>query len=249
MGKSTGLGDNFYIGGANLSGDIASLSSIHGGNSPLTVTGINKSAIERIGGKRDGGISFTSYFNGDSLSGTHFVLSGLPTADAIMSYFRGTTLGNDAASMVAKQLNYDPTRADDGGLTFACEGQANAYGLEWGTQATPGIRTDSGAKNAAAVSSINFGAAGTNGLQAYLHVFSLGSGTATVKLQGSSDDGVADSYADITGGGFTAVTGAASQRIAVTGAVEQYLKVVTTGTFTNLVFAVNVVFNSTAVSF
>ena len=40
-------------------------------------------------------------------------------------YTRGTTLGNPAACMVAKQINYDPTRAADGSLTIAVQAEAN----------------------------------------------------------------------------------------------------------------------------
>jgi hypothetical protein len=72
-------------------------------------------------------------------------------------------------------------------------------------------------------------------------VFSIGSGTATIKIQESSDDGAGDAFADITGGSFTAVTGRTAERIASSSAtltVERYVRVVTTGVFTNLVFAV-----------
>lgn len=53
--------------------------------------------------------------------------------------------------MVAKQLNYDLTRADDGRLTFAVRAESNAYGLEWGNQLTAGLRTDTGATNGTGV--------------------------------------------------------------------------------------------------
>ena len=53
--------------------------------------------------------------------------------------------------MVAKQLNYDGTRANDGAFTFAVSAQANGYGLEWGKQLTAGTRTDTGATNGTGV--------------------------------------------------------------------------------------------------
>ncbi|MBH1939044.1 hypothetical protein I5Q34_33115, partial [Streptomyces sp. AV19] len=54
-----------------------------------------------------------------------------------------------------------------------------------------------------------------------------------------------------TGGAFTAATGVTSERIATAAGqtVERYLRVVTTGTFSNAVFAVSVVRNSTATVF
>jgi hypothetical protein len=64
-------------------------------------------------------------------------------------------------------------------------------------------------------------------------------------LQESSEvDGNTDTFADVTGGAFS-IQAAGSERIATANdqTVEQYLRVVTTGTFTNLVFAVQVVRN------
>lgn len=248
MAKSTGLGDNFYVDQYNLSGDTNSLSAVAGGNAPIDVTGIDKSAFERIGGKRDGRIEWVAYFN-DTAGQAHPALSTLPSTDRIVSYYRGTTIGNGAASMTSKQINYDGTRAETGEFTFAVQALANAYGLEWGRMATDGRRTDASATSAASVTALD-GAAGTSfGLQAYLHVFSLSSGTPTVKLQESSDNG-ADAYTDVTGGTFGVVS-VGSYRIATATnlAVERYLKVVTTGTFSNLVFAVNVVRNDAAPEF
>lgn len=245
MGKQSGLGDNFYVGAYNLSGDISALSRIAGGPAALEMTGIDKSAIERKGGVRTGGMSFTSFFN-DATGQAHPTLSALPRTDVIASYFRGTTLGGQAASVVGKQINYDPQRATDGALTLGVDVESNAYGLEWGRMLTAGQRTDTSATNG---TSVDFGAAGSNGLQAYLHVFAFTGTSVTVKLQSSSDNGAGDAFADVVGGGFTVVSGLTSERIALTGAVERYLRVVTTGTFSEAVFAVNVVVNETAVAF
>jgi hypothetical protein len=146
VAKSSGLGDNFYLSGYDLSTDIGSLSSISGGPALLDVTSIDKSAYERIGGLRNGNLEFMAFF--DTAAGkAHPRLSTLPTTDVIATYARGTTLGNDAACMVAKQINYDGTRAADGMFTFAVQAQSNAYGIEWGQQLTAGLRTDTAATN------------------------------------------------------------------------------------------------------
>lgn len=250
MAKTSGLGDNYFLSGYDLSGDINSLGRIGGGNAPIETTGIDKSAFERIGGRRDGGMDFVAYFN-DAASQAHPRLSTLPTTDVISTYCRGTTLGNPAASLVAKQANYDGTRAQDGSFTFACQTLSNGYGLEWGKQLTAGKRTDTGATNGTGV---DYGTGSTTfGLQAWLHVFSFVGTDATVKIQESSDNG-ADAYADVTGGGFTQITsGPTSQRIATSAVltVERYLRVatVTTGGFTSLVFAVMVCRNDSAPAF
>jgi hypothetical protein len=247
VAKTGGLGDAFFIAGYDMSGDIGSI-SLSGGPATLDVTGIDKSAHERIGGLRTGSMSWKAFFN-PALAGTHDKLAALPTSDVICTYARGTTLGNPSACQVSKQINYDGTRGDSGEFTFAVEAQCNGFGLEWGLQLTAGKRTDTTATNG---TSVDFGTGSTAfGLQAYLHVFSFTGTSVTVKLQESSDNGAGDAFTDVTGGGFTAATGVTSQRIATSASqtVERYLRVVTTGTFSSAVFAVTVVRNDTAVSF
>lgn len=251
MSKSSGMGDNCYTAGYDFSGDIGSLQRIAGGHSPLVVTGIDKSAFERIGGKRDGGIEYTAYFN-DAAGQAHPRLSTLPRTDVIVTYCRGTTLGNPAAAIVAKQIGYDGTRGADGSLTFNVQALANGYGLEWGKQLTAGKRADVAATNGTGV---DFGTGSTAfGLQAYLHVFAFSGTDVTIKIQESSDNGAGDAWADVTGGGFTQVTSSpTSQRIATsaTQTVERYLRAVTvtTGGFSTVQFAVMVNRNATATSF
>jgi hypothetical protein len=151
--------------------------------------------------------------------------------------------------MIAKQINYDPTRGQDGQLTFKVDALANGFGLEWGVQLTAGQRTDGSATNGASVDLLT-ASPGAFGLQAYLQVFSFTGTSVTVKLQESSDNNVGDPWADVVGGAFTAATGRTTQRIATAAInVERYLRVVTTGTFSNAVFAVMATRNGTAVVF
>jgi hypothetical protein len=248
MAKQSGLGDQLYVAGYDLSGDIGSLSRIGGGPAALDVTGIDKSAPERLGGERDGEISFSAWFN-KATDRAHPVLKTLPSTDRIVTYCRGATLGNPAASMVAKQVNYDPTRGQDGSLSMVVQALANGYGLEWGTQLTAGKRTDSSGTNGAGVD-LGSASPGAFGLQAYLHVFAFTGTSVTIKIQESSDNGGTDPFADVVGGAFSVVTGVTSERIATAAInVERYLRVVTTGTFSNAVFAVTATRNEVAVSF
>lgn len=248
MTKSSGLGDNLYAGGYDLSGDIQALGNIGGGPAALDFTGIDKSAMERQGGVRDGRMQATSFFNPDT-DRAHPRLGALPRADVILSYFRGTALGGASANLNAKQVNYDGTRGDDGSFTFAVEGLGSGYGLEWGTNLTPGLRTDTAATNGP---SVDFGAAPADfGLQAYLHVFAFTGTSVTVTLQQSSDDGAGDAWADVAGGAFVAATGPGAQRIETARdlAVERYLRVVTAGTFSEAVIAVSVIRNEVETRF
>lgn len=247
MGKQSGLGDRLLVAGYDLSGDIGSIGRIGGGPAPLEVTGIDKSAMERIGGLRDGALEWSAWFNPDT-DRAHLRLSSLPTSDQVVTYLRGTTLGNAGACLVGKQINYDPNRGDDGSLTIGVQALANGYGLEWGTQLTAGVRADTAATNG---NSVDSGVSTDHGLQAYLQVTAFTGTSVTVKLQQSSDDGGADAWADVTGGGFTAATGITTQRIATAAGqtVERYLRLVTTGTFSAASFSVVVVRNETAVTF
>ena len=203
--------------------------------------------MERIGGLRTGGMSWTSWFN-KAPKAQHVALSSLPTVDVQVMYFRGTTLGNPAAACVAKQINYDPTRDADGSLTFDVDAESDGFGLEWGTMVTPGIETDTAAANGTGVDS---GAGSTSfGLQAYLQTFDFTGTDVTVKLQESQDDGSPDSYADVTGGGFTQITSGDqhTERIATATnlTVERWIRVVTSGTFSAFEFAVMYVRNAAA---
>lgn len=243
MGKESGLAQACYIAGRDVSGDTKQF-AIQGGPALLSATNIRQSANARVGGLISAGFSYTTHF--DPAGASYLLSSPLPTVDEVITMAHRETLGAPAMSMVAKQINYAPTRSDDGDLLFAVEAQSNQCGADWGVLATPGMRIDTAATNGA---SIDHGAAGAFGLQAYLHVFAFTGTSATIKLQGSSDDGAGDAFADITGGSFGAQSaiGAAKISTARAQAVERYLRVVTTGVFTSVTFAVAVVINDVQV--
>lgn len=244
MTKQTGLGDRLAIGGYELSGDIGSISQIGGGPAALEVTGIDKSAPERIGGLRNGGLQFSAWFN-DAAGRAHPVLSALPRTDTIAMYGRGGTLGNAGAACVGLQIGYDPNRANDGALTLGVTVQSDGYGIEWGEQLTDWSRSDTAATNGA---SLDGAASSSFGAQFYLQMFTVVGTSCTVKIQDSADN---SSWADLSGAAFTAVTAGtvSAQRIAVTGTVRRYLRVATTGTFSSAVFSVLAIRNATAVTF
>ncbi len=246
MAKQGGLGDNFYIGGNDLSGDISALTRIGGGPAALDSTAISQSAAARFGGERDGSMEGTSLFD-PAVGASHPVLSALPTADVICSYFRGKAIGNPAASLVGKQINYDGSRGQDGSFTFGFQVLANGFGLEWGVQLTAGMRTDAGPGVTGA--SFDTGGALSFGGQAYLHVSAFTGTDVTIKIQDSSDN---ISFADVAGFGFAQVTGGAplAQRIALSNVatIRQYVlvKTITGSGFTSCTFAVSMVKNPVA---
>lgn len=246
MAKQGGLGDALLVGGFLISGDVNSIGKVSGGPAVLDFTGIDKGAPERQGGLKDGGLDFTAFYNDTLLTGAHAVLKPLPPTDTLVTYLRGTALGGSSACLWAKQLNYDPTRNADGSLTFAVSAVANGYGLEWGTQMTPGVRTDTVATNGTGVDLTTVTTA--FGAQAYLQVLSVTGTSVVVTVQDSADN---VTFANVTGLAFTAATGAGVQRLqtGATATIRRYLRVITTGTFTNAQFQVTVQRNDSLTAF
>lgn len=244
MAKESGLGDGLAIGGFDVSGDTGSVNRIAGPRGVTEVTGIDKSAYERLLTHKDGGIDFTSWFNPTN---AHLGLRPLPTTDTIVSYIHGSLIGNPAASMTAKQINYDGTRNQDASFSLGVNSVANGFGLEWGQLLTPRFVSNVTATNGA---SLDYGQVSTLfGLQAYLHVIAFTGTSCTLTIQDSADN---VAFAPLTGGAFSAVTAAPNfQRIATAGnqTVRRYLRISSAGTFSNIQFLINVVRNEVATVF
>jgi len=235
MAKKSGLGQELYVHGYDLSGDVGSLDSVGSPREQLEVTAINKSARERIFGLSDGSLSFNTFFN-DATEQEHAALSGLPTADRIICYNMGGTRGDASYCLTAKQVNYDGTRGTDGSLAFTVGAVANGIAPDWCETLTAGQETHASAGSS---TSRDDSAATSAGLIAYLEIVDCDSGTPTVTIQQSSDNGSGDAWATVLS--FTAVGYASAptaERVTVSGAVERYLRVTTTGTFSNLDFVV-----------
>jgi hypothetical protein len=233
-GKTTGIGDNFYIGGFDLSGNVASCQRIGGGPGSLDVTPINASGHVRLGGKRDGGIDFLSWFD-PAAAAEHAALSPLLLTDQVATYFNQPAVGNPAASCIGKQVNYDPSRNADGSLTLTVQVLANGFGLEWGKQLTAGLRTDSAATTGAFFDD----GAGTNfGGQAYFQLIAFSGTSVTIDIQSATTSGGAYTTTGLTSQAFTAAPTSQRVQVANNVTINEFLKVVTTGTFSNAVFAV-----------
>jgi hypothetical protein len=245
MTKQSGLGDNLYLAGYDISNDTGGLSRIGGGlGATQDVTGIDKSAYERIGLGRDGSIEYAGFLN-TAAGHAHVVQRSLPRTDVAVTYARGTAVGDAGAFMIAKQVNYDFTRATDGALTTAVQCVSNGYGLMWGGQLTGGLDTDLADANGAGV---DFAAGTAFGLTAMLQVIDIVGADATITIEESSDDAGGDAYATIAS--FAQVTADhVAERINITGNVERWLRVATTGTFTSLTYNVTVAKHTTAVVF
>lgn len=243
MGKTTGLGDQLLIGGVDLGGDIQSIGRVGGGPTPIDLTPINTYGHVRVGGQVSGEIDLVSYFD-PAAGASHATFSALPTVDTLATYVHGYVLGNPAASMVAKQINYDGNRAQDGGFTFGVNAQSNADSLEWGIQVSAGLQTDTTGTNGTGVDFTTVSTA--FGWQAFLHVTALTGTNVIITLQDSADN---VTFANLTGGAFTSVTAVPGWQRLVGGAaatVRRYVRVVSSGTFTSASFFTQFVRNTTA---
>ena len=243
MAKQGGLGMACYVDGVDLSGDIGSIGSISGVVNLQDITGIDKSAIERIPLMRSGSIAFNSWFNPTTVSGQHANLSTRPTTDRnIVVATAVTVLGDDAAGMVCKQINYDANRQQDGSLAFSIEAQSNAFPLEWGEALTAGKRSDSSATNPTSGLDDLIAPATTSafGATMYVHLFSFTGTSVTFTLRDAATE---PTYAAVTGGGSTAMSAIGAQRwsTSATQSIRRYLSIGTSGTFSNAVFFVIVV--------
>lgn len=240
MAKQTGLGSALYVAGNDLSGDTQALAKVSGGPAALDVTDITQSAFSRLGGERDGGIDWTSYFDPTT---SHPVLSALPTTDVIVTFVPPTAaIGSPAASLVSKQIGYDGTRDNAGNFTFALAAQANGFGLEWGKLLTAGLRTDTTATVGAFFDDL---AGSTFGAQAYFQLVAFAGTSVTIDIQHCTTSGGAYTSTGLT---TTAMTAIGAQRLATTNTttINEFIKVVTTGTFSNAKFAVHFVRNPIA---
>lgn len=243
MATRTGLDCLFLVDGIDLSDDTAAIDSISSPRGTFDKNGLRHRGMFRIYGKKDGAAEVTSHFN-PAAGAAHSKLSTLPLTDRDFLLGVGSTLGDPAAASRYRQLGYDGTRPEDGDLSFKFQAQANQHGLEWGKLLTAGKRTDTAATNGTGVDQlVDTGATGSyaHGLQAWLQVTAFVGTDCTIKIQESSDNGAGDAWADVTGGAFAQVTTApGTQRIqtGLTVTVERYLRVVTSGTFTSITFAV-----------
>lgn len=133
-----------FAAGYDLSGAIGALNRIGGGPALLDVSTLDLEGMQRISGRYDGEIGYTSLFE---TATAHPYLATLPTTDVpMMVSLPGLAAGDPAAMLVAKQANYDLAIGADLSAVFTVQALAAAgFPLEWGRLITAGKRTDTSA--------------------------------------------------------------------------------------------------------
>ena len=235
MAKSAGLAQQIFVQGYDLSGDVSAINNASSPRGVLDVPGINASAMDRVMPRTDGAINYNSWFN-DAALAEHVILSSLPTTDSLVLWALGGSRGDTAAMLVSKQLDYALSKGADGSLAATVDAQGNGEPLEWGVMLTAGKITHSSATASGSGTSYDQGAATSSGAVGMLHIMDINSGSPTIAIQDSANN---SSFTSIIG--FSTVADGAepkAERVSMTGNVRRYISVVSTGTFSNCVFAV-----------
>jgi hypothetical protein len=249
MAKESGLGAGFFLSGYDFSGDVVAIRELSGGPALIEgATGIDKLAHERLGGHITGAQRITTWFNPAANMG-HKRLSTLPTTNQQGQYWHRTVAGRPVHCIVGKQIGYAGQRGEDGAFTFDSDIESDGFGAEWATGLTAGKRVDTAPTNGTGVDFTTpaFAGSSTFGAQLYLQVFAFTGTSVTITVEDSADN---VSFAALTAGAFTVVSGITHERIqtARNATVRRYLRVATTGTFSSVTFAVAAVRNDTLVN-
>jgi len=232
MAKTSGLGVRIYANGYDLNTDVNALSGIGSTQTLLDVTPLSKSATERIIGLKDSTLSVNGYF--DNATGmAHDAFESI-AGDSEVIMTMGTSRGDAACGMVADQSSYNIDRSQGSAIATTVEfSTSDGNGLNWGVVLTDGPeQTDSSAASSA---SVDNAASSSNGARAVISVESIASGSAVIKIQESTND---SAWSDMMT--FSTVSGRTSEATSMEGTCARYLRVQTSGTFTDLVFVVQI---------
>lgn len=213
MAKQTGIGARLYVHKYDISGDTGAIDTIAESRAQLDYTGIDKDFFERLPGIGDAHIEFSGFFN---RTNSHTQLSAMGTGAQIVTAAFAASVGATSASISGAQETYNVTRGPDGMLATKASFTSYAgYGVQWGNLLTAGTVSATGTGSA-----YDGTASSANGGAAYLHIFSVTAGTATVVVQDSADG--ATGWATIAT--FTAASVGTAERQSIGGTIRQYTR-------------------------
>lgn len=239
MAKQSGIGQRLYIHGFDISGDVGQIDGIGSPINLLDVTSIDKSAVERIMGRRDARISFTAFFN-KAADQEHLALKGLPLTDVLAVVLFGTTRGDSMVAISAKQINYDATRAADGALGFGVELLGSAgFPLEYG-RVLVAKTADANATDQTSLDGIT-GAATASGAVGFLQHFEDSSPTGTLEYDIEDSANIGSGFTNLIA--FANVPTAYAgigERVSVNGEVLRYTRASTNGAGTNFSYSMGI---------
>jgi hypothetical protein len=137
--KQAGLGDYIAVDDSSgtvrdISNDVTNL-SVNTSQGLIDVTGLDKSAMERIIGLGDGSFQLNGVFNPDA-NKSHDVFSPLSGVRTVTYAIGGNTSGKPKLEMECLVASYNVSRGNDVALTWTADLQlANGAVPTWGTVA------------------------------------------------------------------------------------------------------------------
>ena len=211
-----------YFNSFSFSRDTNAISTtMFGDDNESYIAGIDTSQID-ISGLFDGGTDAVDEELANAFSVT--------TATPLTVFQNGTTAGEPCVLLDSKIQNY----TIDSSVSEAVGVSSNFTGNNFGRGLSLYALTNTSAT--ANTTAVDFGSSTSFGGQAFLHCTAHSSANIAVKLQSSADNA---SFADVTAGGFTAITGTTSERIAPTGTINRYVRLVITVTSGSATFQVS----------
>jgi hypothetical protein len=236
MAKESGLNVRLYVMGNDLSGDANALSGAGYSQATLETTALSSAAASRITGLVDGSLSVNGYFDNasDKIHDTFTSNSGkIPTADQVVLIPLGSDVGDGAVGISAKEADYNVSRSSGSAIAVTSTFNGNGMGGEFGVMLTAHDDTHSSASSG---TSVDNSASSSSGGSGYLQAISLGSGSVIVKIQESTNDSSWTDLMTFSTVGTSDVSTA--ERLTMSGTVARYLRVTSTGTFSNAKIAV-----------
>ena len=234
MAKESGLNVRLYVEGKDMSGSANALSGAGYSQAMLETTPLNTSAATRITGLADGTLSVNGYFDTSDDAPWAEDSGKLPSSDVVVLVALSSAAGDPSVGMNAKEGEFNVSRSSGSAISIASSFSGNGMGGEFGEMLTAHDDTHSSAGSGTVVDS---GASSSSGGAGYVQVISLGSGSVVVNLQESTSSG--GSYSNfMTFSTVAAAAAPSAERVTMEGTVQRYIKVVTTGTFSNAKIAV-----------
>ena len=211
-----------YFNNFSFSRDTNAITTtMFGDDNESYIAGIDTSQID-ISGLFDGGTDAVDEELANAFSVT--------TATPLSVFQNGTTAGEPCVLLDSKIQNY----TIDSSVSDAVAVSSSFTGDNFGRGLSLYALTDTSAT--ATTTAVDFGSSTTFGGQAFIHITAHSSANIAVKLQSSADN---SSFADVTAGGFTAITGTGSERIAPTDTINRYVRLVITVTSGSATFQVS----------
>jgi len=228
MAKESGLNVRLYVEGNDLSGDANSLDGLGYTQEAFDTTTLSQAAVSRISGRADGTVSVSAFYDAASthISAVATANSGkLPTTDQNVMVPMGSAVGSESVSFIARQSDYTVSGSTGSPITVSVSYAIDAVAPSFGAMLTAHDDTFSSAGSGTTVDNSASSASGGAG---FLQVFSVGSGTVGFKIEHSSNG---SSWADLLT--FATATTVGAQRVTCSGTINRYVRITTTGTFTN----------------